>query len=200
MSSILIVGEDELCCVLGARLMEACLPTWTLAMAPINKKGVTRLAPEIARYVNYARNVHPVLCIADTDGKCPATLSTAWQAKGTSDEFLLRFAVQEAESWVLADADALAQALAIPAGVVPRDPDSLADAKAILVGLARRSSKRSVRRDFVSDFDSTKPGSGYVRAVCDVVKTKWRAAIASDRSPSLRRAMARLEELGARAA
>ncbi len=199
MSSILVVGEDELCCVLGSRLVQACLPTWTLALTPINKRGVTRLAAEVPRYVNYARNVHPVLCIADTDGKCPASLSSAWQAKGRNDDFLLRLAVQEAESWVLADADALAQALAIPPGIVPRDPDNLADAKSTLVGLARRSSKRSVRRDFVSDFDQTKPGSGYVRALCDVVKANWRAIVASDRSPSLGRAIKRLEELGARA-
>jgi hypothetical protein len=199
MSSILIVGEDELCCVLGTRLVQTCLPTWTLALAPINKRGVTRLAAEIPRYVEYSRHLHPVLCIADTDGRCPATLSSAWQSKGTSDDFLLRLAVQEAESWVLADADALANALAIPSGIVPRDPDNLADAKSILVGLARRSSKRSVRREFVSDFDQTKPGSGYVRALCEVVKANWRAAVASDRSPSLRRAMRRLEELGGRA-
>lgn len=199
MSSILIVGEDELCCVLGSRLVEACLPTWKLALTPINKRGVTRLAAEVPRYVSYARNVHPVLCIADTDGKCPASLSSAWLAKGRSDDFLLRLAVQEAESWVLADADALARALAIPVGIVPREPDNLADAKSTLVGLARRSSKRSVRRDFVSDFDQTKPGSGYVRALCDVVKADWRATIAADRSPSLKRAMARLGELGARA-
>ena len=199
MSSILVVGEDDLCCVLGTRLVAACLPTWTLASAPINKRGVTRLAPEVPRYINYARHVHPVLCIADTDGKCPATLSSLWQAKGKSDDFLLRLAVQEAEAWVLADADALAQALAIPPGIVPRDPDNIADAKTTLVGLARRSSKRSVRRDFVSDFDQTKAGSGYVRALCEVVKASWRAAVASERSPSLKRAMKRLEELGARA-
>jgi hypothetical protein len=198
MSSILIVGEDELCCVLGTRLVEACLPTWKLAMAPLNKKGVTRLASEIPRYVNYSLNLHPVLCIADTDGKCPASLTAAWQAKGTSENFLLRLAVREAESWVLADADALAQALAIPTRIVPRDPDDLADAKSTLVGLARRSSKRSVRQDFVSDFDQTKPGSGYVQALCNVVKANWRASIASERSPSLRRAMRRLEELGGR--
>lgn len=199
MSVILVVGEDELCCVLGARLVEACLPTWTLATAPINKRGVTRLAPDVPRFVKYARDLHPVLCIADTDGRCPATLSATWQAKGTSNNFLLRLAVQEAESWVIADAEGLAKAIAVAPSIVPREPDKLSDAKSTLVGLARRSSKRSVRRDFVSDLDETKPASGYVQAVCHLVKTTWRAEIAADRSPSLRRAMSRLQTLGTRA-
>jgi hypothetical protein len=195
---ILVVGEDELCCVLGSRLVAACLPEWRLAQEPINKRGVTKLAAAIPRYVEYARHVHPVLCIADTDGVCPATMSAAWQSGAKSDALLLRLAVTEAESWVLADADTLAKALAISPSIVPREPDGLRDAKAAVVALARRSAKRSVRDDFTSPFDRAKPGSGYVTAMCEVVRTQWRAAVAADRSPSLRRAMQRLVELGAR--
>ena len=74
MSRILVVGEDTLCCALGERLVAACLPDWQLAQPSIDTKGVTKLQPSLPRYLSLARSLHPVLCIADTDGQCAVEL------------------------------------------------------------------------------------------------------------------------------
>lgn len=193
---LLVVGEDALCCALGERLIRDCLPDWSLAAPPINTRGVTRLRADLARYARVASHAYPVLCIADTDGQCALHLRRAWIARAPSG-LMLRLAVPEAESWVMADAGAFARGFAVPEGKVPRKPDEIADPKSVVLGLARRSKRRPVRDEVISPLDPTKPGSGYNLHLCALVKTGWRAAVAAESSPSLRRALAALQALGA---
>lgn len=68
MPRLLVIGEDLLCCALGERIVEQCLPGWTLASPPINTGGITKLRVALPRYAMQARHVQPVFCLADTDG------------------------------------------------------------------------------------------------------------------------------------
>lgn len=144
MKQILVVGEDSLTCTLGGRLVAELLPAWQMPLPPIDKKGVTKLIPELHRYIRQAREFRPVLCIADTDGQCVKGLLDQWLPKHIPENFLLRLAVSEAESWLLADNEALASFLEISPARVPRTPDEIPDPKRSLLNLARRSKSRVI--------------------------------------------------------
>lgn len=188
MSLIVVVGEDALCCVLGERLVRECLPRWQLAGRPIDTGGVSRLRASLPRYANVAQHLHPVLCVADTDGRCAAELVRAWLPE-SAQRLVLRLAVPEAESWTMADSEGFATALGVPPGKVPREPDRVNDAKAEVLGLARRSRIRAIRSEVVSALDPERPGSGYNLHLCRFVREAWRMPAAVERSPSLRRAV-----------
>jgi len=190
------VGEDALCCAIGEQLAHSVLPDWTLARESINARGITKLAPSLPRYMEQARHVQPVICIADTDGRCPAELLSLWLGNKVEERFAFRLAVIEAESWLLADQESLAEFFAVPVGKVPNDPDELPDPKRAVLALARRSKRRSIRTEVVSSSDPTKPGSGYNLHLGEYVRTRWRALRAAERSPSLARAIQRIGAFG----
>ncbi len=198
MKQILVVGEDALCCALGERLFTICLPDWQLAQAAINTRGITKLVPALPRYLEQAQHIQPVLCIADTDGKCAADLLSAWLPPFAHENFLLRLAVTEAESWLIADQEGFAQEIAVPLNKLPQHPDEAVDPKRLVLSLARKSKKRVIRDEVVSPIDPSKPGSGYNLHLCAFVKTHWNARRAAQTSPSLARAINRLETLGAK--
>lgn len=197
MNSLVLVGEDELCCALGERLIEQTLPDWTLAIKPINKGGVSKLKADLPRYVQQALHLRPVLCIADTDGTCPVTLCRDWLPQAVPQRFLLRLAVTESETWVMADRSAFASSLGVSVVSVPRDPEALPDAKREVLRLAARSSKRRVKEEMLSLQDINKPGTGYNKHLCAFVRQGWRAAVAREASESLNRAILALERLRA---
>ncbi|MGQ3050879.1 MAG: hypothetical protein ACT6S0_03755 [Roseateles sp.] len=197
MSSLVLVGEDDLCCALGEQLIEQTLPGWTLAIAPINKRGVTKLKADLTRYMQQALHVQPVLCVADTDGACPVTVRQEWLLQPVPQLFLLRLAVKESEAWAMADRSAFASALGVSVASVPRDPETLPDAKREVLRLAARSTKRRVKEEMLSLQDVSKPGTGYNKHLCAFVRQGWRAAVAREASASLNRAILALEQLRA---
>lgn len=197
MSSLVIVGEDELCCALGERLVEQTLPDWTLAIEPINKRGVSKLKADLPRYMQQALHLRPVLCVADTDGDCPVALCQEWLPQSAPPNFLLRLAVTESEAWVMADRSAFASALGVSVASVPLDPETLPDAKREVLRLAARSSKRRVKEEMLSLQDINKPGTGYNKHLCTFVRQGWRAAVAREASESLNRAILAIERLRA---
>jgi hypothetical protein len=197
MRRILIVGEDSLCCALGERLVASCLPNWQLAGPAIDTRGVTKLLPALPRYAQQARHVQPVLCIADTDGQCAVDLRARWFPMPAENSMLLRFAVTEAESWLIADREGAAQALAIPLTRLPQRPDEEPDPKGLILTLAARSKKRAIREEVVSSGDRNRPGSGYNLHLSGFVRSHWDVRRAALVSPSLARAVKRIEELKA---
>ena len=86
---VLVVGEDALCCAFGERLVHTILPDWTLARESINTGGITKLKPNLYRYVEQAHHVQPVVCVADTDGRCPVDLVLARCLSNRTTAFLL---------------------------------------------------------------------------------------------------------------
>lgn len=110
--------------------------------------------------------------------------------------FLLRFAVNELESWIMADREGIAAFLRISAAKVPRAPDDEADPKRTLVALARGSRDIRLRDALVPKPDhGGAVGPGYTPAMWDFVETRWSPERARANSPSLARCIARLREL-----
>ncbi len=196
MSRILVVGEDSLSCVLGEKLVEMALPTWSLASPSINTRGVTKLIPYLERYMEQARHVQPVLCIADTDGQCALALLADWIDADVPAHFVLRLAVSEAESWVLADRTGFAQYFHIPKNKLPMITDQEGDPKRLLLSLVSKSKNRMFREEVISRSDLNKPGAGYNLHLRKFVCSDWNVHNARDHSPSLNRAFNALHALG----
>lgn len=181
-----------MCCALGERMVADVLG-WPLALPPINTGGVTKLIAALPRYVGLTK-VHPVLCIADTDRQCAVELRRRWLPRA-SNAFLLRLAVNEAESWLLADSEAFADFLGISVRAIPQAPDQLVDAKREVLNLARKSKKRGIRQEMVSPASPDRPGAGYNIHLRDFTENHWSVQRAGRFSPSLSRAVNRLAEL-----
>jgi hypothetical protein len=193
MQAMVLVGEDALCCALGQRLIDACLG-WPLAHPAINARGITKLVDSLPRYRQVAQR-YPVLCLADVDRGCAAQLSAKWRTQHAPASFLLRLAVPEAESWVLADMSGFADFLRVTANRLPHHPDNDQDPKRTVLNLARQSKVRALRQEMVSDADPDRPGTGYNHHLCAFVMAGWDPVAAALRSPSLARATNRLSML-----
>lgn len=177
-------------------MIAAVLPGWSLAKASIDTRGITRLLPAIPRYAKQAKHMQPVLCVADTDGRCPVDLVSQWLPADVGDKFLLRFAVTEAECWLLSDREGAADFFSVPIDNIPRDPGGLSDAKREVLRLARRSRTRAIRNEVVSSADINKRGTGYNLHLTRFARESWEVARAAGRSSSLAKALQRLGELG----
>lgn len=95
MKQLLVVGEDGLCGALGARLVGDVMSGWRLSQPPIDCQGASKLVASLPRYCAQARNVQPVLCIADSDRACPVSLIAEWLPRGLPSRMMLRLAVTE---------------------------------------------------------------------------------------------------------
>ena len=177
-------------------MVRQALPGWSLSRQPINTGGITKFLAALGRYAHQAQHVQPVLCLADTDRRCAVQLRNQWMPANATHEFILRFAVSEAESWLLADREAIAQFFGISKANIPLDPDSLDDAKLEMLRLVRRSSG-ILRREMISTLDSQKPGPGYNVHLQKFALEQWRPAAARVHSASLDRALRNVARLAA---
>jgi len=109
---------------------------------------------------------------------------------------VFRIVVREIESWLMADAEKLAEFLAVPLRNIPDNPEALLNPKEVLVDVARRSRRRDIREDMVP-----RPGSGravgpaYTSRLIEFVQIEWRPHVAVERSNSLHKCLIRMEEL-----
>lgn len=196
MSRIVLVGEDGLSCALGQRLLHHALPRWTLAMAPIDKRGITKLVADLPRYLQAAQHGPSVLCIADTDGQCPVQQLRQWLPHGAHRGLLFRLAHSEAESWLLADPQGLHAYFGIRQGKVPAAPDDRPDPKGDLLGLIDRYGKSGVKKEMIQRRgNALRQATGYNTHLATFTATAWGPDRAASRSPSLQRAIRRIREL-----
>jgi hypothetical protein len=110
---------------------------------------------------------------------------------------LFRIAVRETESWVLSDRMAFARFLGVAPAGIPNNPDDLSsDPKVALLKLVRRSSNRELKHDILPPRGSTSPvGLGYNSQLIRFVRSHWKSDRAAKHSPSLSRALIRVQEL-----
>jgi hypothetical protein len=162
---------------------------------PIDKMGCTNFWRDAPKY-NQAARQSLVFGLADLDQHpCPSGLIAGHLKHGKHPNFILRIPKRELESWLLADADAMAQYLKLSLDLFPRNPDAEPDPKQTLVNLARRSTRTELREDLVPASGSKgMVGRGYTSRVTEFIETHWRPMQAQQRSESLRRAIAALRQ------
>ncbi|MNT53121.1 hypothetical protein D3C72_1901960 [compost metagenome] len=133
--------------------------------------------------------------IADGDqDPCVVAQRNAWLPNNPHENLILRLAVRETESWVLADYTAWSEFSEVSAAIIPPSPDELRDPKQSLLSLDAKSKKKVLREEMLPGRNSSaKVGLGYNVHMATFVRTAWSAFRAAERSASLRRAIASLE-------
>ena len=150
-----------------------------------------------ARELNRAAQQVPVFILVDQDRPepCAADLIRSWLGAPSAPNLLFRTAVFETESWIMADRDAFAAFLRVPATTLPENPDAILQPKELVVALARRSRGRDIRDDLVPARGSTaKVGPAFNPRLTGYVTSSWDPVRAAEASASLHRAIVRLGE------
>jgi hypothetical protein len=161
------------------------------------RQGFGYLYKNVDKWKSLARH-QAVLVLTDLDREaCPTALLQNWLGSAqVPTTLLLRIAVREVESWLLADHDSMRGLIGMN-GKLPVNPDTVGDPKHYLLNLAKLA-PREVRLDLVNESAGVlKQGLGYNARLTTHVQSNWNPAIAAQRSPSLRRARQRLAELSA---
>jgi hypothetical protein len=196
MAPITLATEDELSEAIVLRILAA-FSAITIG-ACLRRGGNGYLRSRIRNLCEMARRQGPVLVVTDLDTSvCPAKLREDWLGRTPQPPgLLLRVAVREVESWLLADHDAVATLLRRSARQrLPDIPDRLPDPKDFLLNLARHAPK-DVRLDLRAETGAmARQGLGYNARLCHLVRTEWQPDRAAERSPSLRRAIERIRDL-----
>ena len=123
----------------------------------------------------------------------PPTVIYDWLPVEKHPNLLFRIAVREVESWILADPANLSEFLSVKKTLVPTNTDAIADPKAAIVGLARKSRSKAIRDRMVPRKGSTaKQGPDYNGCLGWFVQKNWDIATAQGNSPSLARTVDRL--------
>jgi hypothetical protein len=190
--SIILAVEDKLSELVSARILSS---LGIDVSVTLGLKGKNYLEKK-ARSLNKTAQGFPVLMIADQDSaaQCPPTLINSWVGKNQNPLFLLRVAVMEIESWIMADRKGIADFLSIPLDRIPGNPDLITQPKEFLVSLARKSKKKQLRDQLVPRPGATNSvGPENNISLGSFVQSSWNMSRALSVSPSLKRTMSRLQ-------
>lgn len=165
----------------------------------VSKGGTNAFWREAVKYNHAAQHAGPVLGVADLEqSPCPSGLIAQHLPHGRHPLFILRIAEHMLEAWLLADREAIASFLRVPATRVPDDPDNRPNPKRDLVNLARQSRKRRILEDIVPAQGSEGiVGRGYLSQMTEFIRDSWRPRKASANSDSLRRALVAIQAAAA---
>jgi hypothetical protein len=158
--------------------------------------GFGYLKSKIAGF-NAAAERTPFLVLTDLDRcECAPSLIADWLPKRRSSNLMFRIAVREVEAWLLADRRGLADYLGIAEASIPRNPESLADPKEVLISCARKSKRRLLREAILPAAGTTsKVGPDYNACLGRFVTSCWRPDLAQAESESLARTIRCLRKL-----
>jgi len=111
--------------------------------------------------------------------------------------FLCRFAVNELESWLMADREGLATYMGIDISLIPFETEEVDYPKRTIVNLAQKSRKKVIRNGIAPPPEHrAEVGPEYMLLLRDFIINYWNIEAAMLNSPSLRRCIQRLRELG----
>jgi hypothetical protein len=195
--TMVVATEDELSECVALRLIGLQMSN-TDGVQMIRKGGNGYLRSRMANFISVAKR-GPVLMLADLDRiDCPPTLIRKWRrGRALPDNLLLRVAVREIESWLLADREGFASYLNIAPQKITTSPEEISDPKHYLLNLARNA-PRELRSELLPDKGSiASQGFGYNSCLREFVAKMWSPTRAAERSQSLRRAINRVSELTA---
>ena len=192
--------EDALSESVARRLIEEYAPQAQVSRA-MGFIGNRYLRRNIRNFNQIARYQGPVLVLTDLDRpeSCPPELLRRWTENlRISPNLLIRVAVLEIESWIMADRSAFAEWLGVAESRAPRHPEELNDPKRTLIELAVSSRNRVLRSGLVrrSRDGLHTQGPDYNALLGEFVTDLWNPEIARSGAPSLERAIRRISEMG----
>jgi hypothetical protein len=156
----------------------------------LNRGGYGYLKRIIPGLNNAAQGM-PYLVLTDLDNaECPLAIISKWLSKPKHPNLIFRIAVKEVEAWLLAHKEAFAKFLGISVNLIPDDVDAIPDPKQLLINLARKSNKTSLRDAIVPAANSTASiGKDYNGQLIKFVQEDWQMELAQANSRSLQKAV-----------
>lgn len=142
---IAVISEDAVTQALLHKCISHYLPARKIVRTEV-KNGRGNVQREIPSYIALS-SVMPVVLGVDLDqDRCAPSLLNSWGVKPTqAPQLLLRVAVREAESWLLADRQRLAKYIGAKTDDITKDPDSLVDPKIEFLSHVYRTSTPELR-------------------------------------------------------
>jgi len=139
----------------------------------------------------------PFLIVTDLDRReCTPILVREWLPEPKHPNLIFRVAVQELESWILADRKGIAAFGGFASSRIPPYTDAIPDPKRFLVRLFSRSRSPELRSRIVPSRNSTAVvDPDYNAALSDFVDDDWSVERACRSSESCRRAFRQLSKL-----
>jgi hypothetical protein len=193
-----VAAEDELSEAIAVRLVSAACGPDRIGHR-LGRRGNSYLVGKMSSFRQMAIR-EPIFILTDLDDTvCAPSLIQNWRGSHDFPEnLLLRVAVREAETWLLADKIGTADLLGVSPAKIPNDPENINDPKSFLLNLARQA-KRDVRSELIiSKGAIASQGLGYNRILSKFAATDWDFDAAAHRSGSLAKASMRLAELASR--
>jgi hypothetical protein len=166
---------------------------------PLGGVGKASLDARLNGLNNGAIFRNPVLALRDldADAACAPALVAVLLPNKTA-RMLLRVAVTQSEAWLMADREAYAKFCGLAVRQIPVNPESVRDPKRLIQDLGERGEARQLHKHLVDLGRVGVPMWGRLGEWhAQFAEEHWdpiRAAN-SNRSPSLTRALARLQEL-----
>lgn len=195
---IYIAVEDELSEWVVRRTLSARRPVCYGIGAVYTRGGYGHLKKQAPAF-NHAAKGCPFLLLTDLDRHaCPSALVADWLGQPKHPHFLLRVAVREVESWLLADAKGIGKLLRLKSPPVFPDPEKLTDPKLELLNLALRCPTRQTREALVWRDEKNGrlfQGPDYNGVLAPFVQKQWDIRVAQRSCRSLDRLLLALERL-----
>lgn len=161
---------------------------------PAVMRGHDAIRSKCDAFLNMARSGSHTFILTDLDAaECACSLIRDWFDIPQGDpvdlpsQCIFRVAVREAESWILADHEAWAEYIGIPAANFSMHPDQLDNPKDHLLNIIRRKGTKKIHREMLPK-GSAHIGPRYNEVLCDFVERAWTPERAAEKSPSLDRA------------
>ena len=166
------------------------------------RRGYVDIKQKAAAFHHYATEQTGVLVLTDFRDASVDCVPNALQEyifdklPNPPKTFLCRFAVNELESWLLADREGMAKFLKISASRVPIQPERELFPKRVLVNLARASKNKGIREGIAPPpGHRANVGPAYLSRMREFIATHWNIEVASHNAPSLERCIRRLREI-----
>ncbi len=157
--------------------------------------GNIALKKKCPSFLNMAKGGLYTVSLTDLDTRpCAAALIRQWfsipdeQPIELPKQVVFRVAIREVESWIMADRDAWAEHVKIPADNFSAAPDELPDPKLHLLNVIRKKGRKRYRKEMLPTRTAS-IGPGYNDVLCEFVQHHWNPLRASANSPSLERAI-----------
>jgi hypothetical protein len=189
--------------LVGARLISFCGNA--LGNIYNARSGCDYIRTRAAKFHPLATDDSGVLVLTDFRDTAEDCLPSALRAylldalPHPAASFLLRFAVNELESWLMADRQNLADFMGVSAGKIPQKPELEEFPKRTLVKIARRSRKTRIREGVAPpQGHAASVGPEYVSLLHEFILKHWNIEAALLSAPSLERCVRRLRELAVR--
>ena len=208
--AVYVSGEDEVTVEVVKRLLAYCSPEYVI------KKVIPARGSEVKTKIGVLNKLSeqaPVVLLIDLDANdCPPLLKSKLLANDAKQmNFIFNIAVDEAESWLLADREGIASFLDVELDVIPTshltkqsgnrallEMDVPMKTSLVITHMIAPNSRSQLIRSTIASTDRKCKGKEYNSMIVPFIKNQWNIDAALQHSDSLQRMVSRLKSLSER--